>query len=149
MHQLNLPPYDHKLKNVDGKVWIFDVIRKKYLVLTPEEWVRQHFVNYLIGSCNYPRSLIKVEGGLRFNTLHKRSDIVVFDRQGNPWMIVECKSPDILISAETLRQVSLYNASLRARFVTVTNGLTNYCCRTLWDEKQVELITGLPAFGDT
>ena len=84
MYQLNLPTFDYKLKKADGKVWIFDVIRKKYIVLTPEEWVRQHFIHYLINDFKYPRSLVKIEGGLTYNQLQKRSDITVFDREGKP-----------------------------------------------------------------
>ena len=101
MHQLNLPSFDYKLKKADGKVWIFDVIRKKYIVLTPEEWVRQHFIHYLLHELKYPRSLVKIEGGLSYNTLSKRSDIVVFDRDGRPWMLVECKSPEFKLSEKS------------------------------------------------
>ena len=95
MIKLNLPDFDYKLKKAEGKVWIFDVIRKKYLVLTPEEWVRQHVVHFLITHKKYPKALIKLEGGLNYNQLQKRSDIVVFDREGKPWMIMECKAPAI------------------------------------------------------
>src|SRR5690349_1542646 len=123
MVQLNLPAFEYQLKKEEGKVWIFDNLRKKYLVLTPEEWVRQHFVNYLIQERKYPRALIKLEGGLSYNTLAKRSDIVVFDREGKPWMIVECKAPDVVISDGTLRQASMYNAQLKAKYLAVTNGL--------------------------
>lgn len=147
MHKLNLPPFDHKLRNADGKVWIFDVIRKKYLILTPEEWVRQHFVHYLLSSLKYPRSLIKVEGGLKYNTLGKRSDIVVFDREGSPWMVIECKSPETPVNENIFRQASVYNATLKAKYVTVTNGLLHYCCRTWWDENRIEILTSLPEFG--
>jgi hypothetical protein len=146
MHKLNLPAFDYKFRNADGKVWIFDVIRKKYMVLTPEEWVRQHFVHYMINDLNYPRSLIKVEGGLKYNTLSKRSDIVVFDREGKPWMIVECKSPDIVINEVTARQASVYNASLRAKFIAISNGILHYCCRINRDENTVEILSALPAF---
>src|SRR5688572_31218406 len=98
MHKLNLPAFDYKLKKVDGKVWIFDVIRKKYVILTPEEWVRQHFIYYLVTELHYPRALVRVEGGLVYNTLNKRSDIVIFGREGAPWMLVECKSPTLKLS---------------------------------------------------
>ena len=90
MVQLNLPAFDHQLKQADGKRWIFDILRRKYLVLTPEEWVRQHFVHYIINELQYPKALIKVEGGLSYNKLSKRSDIVVFNRDGKPWMVIEC-----------------------------------------------------------
>ena len=144
MQKLNLPLFDYKIRNDDGKVWIFDVIRKKYLVLTPEEWVRQHFVNYLITHLQYPKSLIRIEGGLKFNNMRKRSDIVVYDRGGQPWMIVECKSPDVPVDASTVRQVSMYNSTLKARFITVTNGLQHFCCRIQWEERKFEMLTEIP-----
>jgi hypothetical protein len=146
MHKLNLPEFAYTLKKADGKIWIFDVIRKKYLVLTPEEWVRQHFVHYLVSSLNYPRSLIKVEGGLIYNQLSKRSDIVVFDRLGAPWMIVECKSPDQKINENVLRQASVYNSSLRAKYLTVTNGLIHFCSHINWHENKIDLLKELPAY---
>src|SRR5690349_14800264 len=132
MYKLNLPDFDYKLKKAEGKVWIFDVIRKKFIVLTPEEWVRQHFVNYLISDLKYPKALIKVEGGLKFNQLSKRSDIVVFNRDGNPWMIVECKSPTIALTQESLMQASVYNSTLRANYITVTNGIVHHCANIDW-----------------
>src|SRR5687768_5807472 len=104
MHKLNLPPFDYKLKKAEGKVWIFDVIRKKYLVLTPEEWVRQHFIHFITTELKYPKGLLKIEGGLTYNELHKRSDILVFDREAKPWMIIECKSPELKLSETTLQQ---------------------------------------------
>jgi hypothetical protein len=145
MQKLNLPSFGYKLRNDNGKVWIFDVIRKKYLVLTPEEWVRQHFANYLIHHLEYPRSLMKMEGGLEFNRLRKRSDIVVYDSAGEPWMVVECKSPDVPIDDSIMRQASMYNATLRAKFLTITNGMQHFCCRILWDERKTEMLTELPA----
>ena len=146
MVKLNLPEFDYKLKKAEGKVWIFDVIRKKYLVLTPEEWVRQHFIHYLITEKKYPRSLIRVEGGLNYNQLQKRSDILVFGRDGNPWMIVECKAPNLSLSAMTLQQVSAYNASLKAKFISVTNGLVHYCASTDWSTAKTELLKDFPEF---
>ena len=146
MFKLNLPEFKYSLKNADGKVWIFDVIRKKYIVLTPEEWVRQHFVQYLISALSYPRPLIKIEGSLRYNTLSKRSDIVVFDRHGMPWMVIECKSPEIRISDEVLRQASMYNTTHKAKFLTVTNGMAHYCCSIDWSTNKITLLEGLPRF---
>lgn len=128
MLPLNLPVYHPKIKKEAGKVWIFDVIRKKFIVLTPEEWVRQHFIQYLINQLKYPRSLFKVESGLSFNDLQKRSDIVVHDRNGRPWMIVECKSPTIKLSQRAFNQISVYNMNIGARYLAVTNGMVHYCC---------------------
>ena len=146
MHQLNLPAFDYKLKKVEGKVWIFDVIRKKYIVLTPEEWVRQHFIHYLLSELKYPKSLLKVEGGLTYNQLHKRSDILVFDREGKPWMLIECKSPSLKLSDLTMHQAAAYNASLKAKYLTITNGLIHLCASTDWAEGKTTLLNQLPIY---
>lgn len=146
MVPLNLPPFDHKLKKAEGKFWIFDVLRKKYMVLTPEEWVRQHFVHYLITGLKYPRSLIKVEGGLSYNQLQKRSDIVIFDRAGKPWMLIECKSPDEVVGDNTLRQASVYNKTLQAAYLVVTNGMKHFCYRVDWIENKTEALSVFPVY---
>jgi hypothetical protein len=146
MHQLNLPSFDYKLKKADGKVWIFDLIRKKYIVLTNEEWVRQHFIHYLVADFKYPKSLLKVEGGLTYNTLQKRSDILVFDREGKPWMVIECKSPATKLSQDTLLQASVYNSTHRAKYVTVTNGLIHCCAAIDWTAGTTTLLENLPQF---
>ncbi len=127
MVQLNLPSFPVKLKNANGKVWIFDGIRKKYVVLTPEEWVRQHFIAYLVDVLQYPKALLKVEAGVKYNQLAKRTDIIVFNREGKPWMVIECKAPEITLTEATANQVSVYNATLRASYVVVTNGLRHFC----------------------
>jgi hypothetical protein len=146
MYKLNLPDFPYAVKKDDGKVWIFDTIRKKYLVLTPEEWVRQHFVNYLITTLQYPKSLIRVEGGLSYNQLSKRSDIVVFDREAQPWMVVECKSPQLPITESVLRQASVYNATLKGKYIVVTNGLKHFCALIDWKENKTELLSELPPY---
>ena len=146
MYKLNLPEFDFKLKKVDGKVWIFDGIRKKYIMLTPEEWVRQHFIHYLILKKKYPRTLIRVEGGLTYNELQKRTDIVVFDRQGKPWMIVECKSPSLQVSASTLTQAAVYNTTLQAEYICVTNGLLHLCAHINWLERKTTLLEDTPSY---
>lgn len=146
MVTLNLPAYEYVLKKEDNKVFILDIIRKKYLVLTPEEWVRQHFLNYLITVLQYPKVLIKVEGGLSFNRLQKRSDIVVFDRTGNPWMVIECKAPDQKLSQQTLHQASVYNHSLQARYLAITNGLIHICAETNWKENTTAVLDTMPRY---
>jgi len=148
MYKLNLPEFEFKLKKAEGKVWIFDVIRKKFIVLTPEEWVRQHFINYLLTVKNYPRTLIRVEGGLVYNELRKRSDIVVYDRKGVPWMIVECKSPALHVSDATLSQASVYNSTLRADYICVTNGLVHLCAHINWLERKTTQLPDTPSFPD-
>lgn len=146
MEKLNLPAFEYNIKESDGKVWIYDVLRKKFLVLTPEEWVRQHFLHYLLNHVQYPKSLIKVEGGLKFNRLQKRTDIVVFDRTGNPWMIVECKAPNQPINESTLRQVSVYNATHKAKYIVLTNGMRTFCCRIESDDGGTVMLNDLPSF---
>lgn len=146
MYKLNLPECDFRLKREDGKIWIFDAIRKKFVVLTPEEWVRQHFVNYLITQKKIPRSIIRIEGGLIYNELQKRSDIVVYDRGGRPWLIVECKSPTIAVSPTALAQVALYNSKLQAAYICITNGLVHLCANVQWKERTSTQVDDIPLY---
>lgn len=146
MYKLNLPSFDFKLKKADERVWIFDAIRKKYIVLTPEEWVRQHFVHYLVSEKKYPRSLLRIEGGLLYNQLQKRSDIVIFNRQGEPWMIVECKAPSIQVSPSALAQASVYNSTLKAQYLSVTNGLVHFCAHIDWAARKTTVLENMPSF---
>ncbi|MBL7871647.1 MAG: type I restriction enzyme HsdR N-terminal domain-containing protein [Cyclobacteriaceae bacterium] len=127
MYKLNLPECKLTLRKEGGKVLIFDVIRKKYIVLTPEEWVRQHFVHYLIDQYKYPKSLFRVETSLTYNTLQKRSDIVIYNRFGKPWMLIECKAPGIKLTQKAFNQVAVYNMTIGAQYVAVTNGMVQYC----------------------
>jgi hypothetical protein len=146
MVKLNLPSFEFDLRKEGARILIFDCLRKRHVTLTPEEWVRQHFVHYLIHHCNYPRALIKVEGGLTFNTLHKRSDIVVFDRMGSPWMMIECKAADVKLSERTLLQASTYNHSLKARYLVVTNGMSHICCEINWANSHTVVMSDMPQY---
>lgn len=146
MQALNLPQFDVNLKKLEGKVWIFDGIRKKYIVLKPEEWVRQHLLNYFINHLKYPRTLIQVERGLQYNQLQKRSDIIVFDRSGNPWMIVECKSPEVVLDQKSIQQVSIYNSDIKAKYVSISNGLKHICYEATSDLKRVVLLKDFPEY---
>jgi hypothetical protein len=146
MTPLNLPPFEYKLKKAEGKLWIFDGIRKKYVVLLPEEWVRQHFIHYLTDHLRYPKGLIRIEGGLTFNQLHKRTDIVVFDRKGSPWMIIECKAPEIPVTDQTVFQASTYNATHRAKYIAVTNGLVHLYASTDWENGKTQWLERVPLF---
>ncbi|TDQ27926.1 type I restriction enzyme HsdR N-terminal domain-containing protein [Tenacibaculum caenipelagi] len=128
MQKLNLPSYTFKLKSNENKTLIFDNLRKKYVVLTPEEWVRQHFVQLLIQEKNYPVSLIAIEKQLVINNLKKRTDIVVFSSNGHPNIIVECKAPHIKITQDTFDQIARYNLKLDANYLIVTNGLQHFFC---------------------
>lgn len=147
MFKLNLPDFNLTIRKEDGKVWIFDIIRKKYIVLTPEEWVRQHFIHYLINHLNYPKSLFRIEGSLTYNKLQKRSDIVIYDREGKPWMLVECKAPNIKLSQKAFNQVAVYNMTIGARFVAVTNGMVQYCFEVLSTGEANHLVS-FPEFSE-
>ena len=120
---LKYPPYQVRLKKEGGKQLIFDFVRKKWLVLTPEEWVRQHVLNYLIQVRKYPLSAIAVEKELQLNDLRKRFDAVVFDRHLQPYLIIECKAPYIALDKMVLEQALRYNLIIRAPFLMISNGV--------------------------
>jgi len=147
MVQLNLPKYAFKIKNRENKLYIFDIIRKKYVVLTPEEWVRQHFIHYLITDKKYPKSILAIEKQLKYNGLIKRTDILVFDKLGQPDIIVECKSPNIKISQDTFDQIARYNLNLNANFLVVTNGLQHFYCKLDHQNKQYVFLDSLAQYG--
>lgn len=128
MQQLNLPTFEHQVRSEEGKTYIFDILRKKWMFLTPEEWVRQHFVHFLINHKNYPKSLIKLEGGLKYNTRSNRSDVVVFNSEGEALMLVECKAAGIQLNQQVFDQAARYNHVLKAKFLVITNGLKHFCC---------------------
>ncbi len=127
--QLNFPAYNFKLKSQENRNYVFDIIRKKYVVLTPEEWVRQHLLHFMIQDGLYPSSLIAVERGLQMNGLQKRFDVLVFDKTGKPLLLAECKSPDISLSKDTFLQAAVYNSQFGCSHILITNGLKHYYCR--------------------
>ena len=143
MLELNLPTYNYRLEEDNGKLLIFDPIRKKFITLTPEEWVRQHFINLLVNHLNYPASRINVEGGIKYNQLLKRVDLMVLDNTLKPQVLVECKSPSIAISQATLAQLSVYNKVCEAALVVLTNGMVTYAglCKS---HGNFELLERLP-----
>ena len=122
MQKLNFPTYSFRFKSNENKISIFDTIRKKFVVLQPEEWVRQHCIQYLIKVKGYPKSLINAEKELIVNSLKKRYDIVVFNSDGSIHLIVECKSPTITVNQKTFDQIAQYNLVLNATYLMVTNG---------------------------
>ena len=148
LDNLNFPGFEFKLRRKKETKEIFDPVRKKYVRLTPEEWVRQHMIRFLIEHLGCPAGLISVEAGTRFHTLKKRTDIMVYDRDGKIWMIVECKNPDIPISQEIFDQVALYNRShgLQSRYLAITNGLDHYCCETREQAARYDFIEQFPLF---
>lgn len=145
---LNLPVYQFKTKVEGQRTYIFDTIRKKYLVLTPEEWVRQNFLQYLIHEKQFPASLIAIEAGLKYNQLQKRLDVLVYDKQGAPHLIVECKAPEIKITQEVFDQVARYNFVFKAKYLVVTNGLQHFCCEMDYNENSFRYIEQIPVFGE-
>ena len=148
MQKLNLPSYTFKLKSNENKQFIFDIIRKKYVVLTPEEWVRQHLIHYLITDKGYPKSLITVEKQLTVNNLKKRFDILIFNNSGQPEIIIECKSPKVSISQHTFNQISRYNLALNATHILVSNGLQHYFCQLDKNNKQYVFLKELPHYDE-
>lgn len=140
MQSLNLPNYKFKIKSKENKLFIFDIIRKKYVSLAPEEWVRQHVIHYLTKSKHYPISLIGVEKKLILNELTKRPDIIVFNSDGSPHIVVECKAPDITLKQETFDQIARYNLKLNSNFLMITNGLQHiYSAIDLQNERYIFL----------
>jgi type I site-specific restriction endonuclease len=127
--ELNLPQFSFRIKETSGKKVIFDQFRRRWVALTPEEWVRQNFSRYLTEIKHFPASLVAVERSLRINQRDFRSDIVLFSKSGNPLAVVECKSPEVKISQEVFDQIARYNLDLRVDYLIVTNGLSHYCCR--------------------
>ena len=146
MQKLNLPSYTFKLKSNENKTLIFDKWRKKYLVLTPEEWVRQHFVEFLISEKKYPVSLIAIEKQVTINNLKKRTDIVVFSSDGIPNIIVECKAPYIKIAQNTFDQIARYNLKLKANYLIVTNGLQHYFCKLDTENETYIFLKDIPDY---
>ncbi|GAC1302519.1 MAG: type I restriction enzyme HsdR N-terminal domain-containing protein [Mucilaginibacter sp.] len=143
---LQLPPYPFKITEQNGQLTLFDVIRKKNIVITPEEWVRQHFVQYLIRQKNYPKTLIKLEGGHKLNGMPKRSDIVVYNSAGEKVLLVECKAPSVAIDQKAFDQVARYNMVHRVKLLAVTNGLQHYYCRIDFEKQAYQFIVELPDF---
>ena len=130
LQPLNLPPYPFKITDENGVLTLFDEIRKKNIIITPEEWVRQHFVQYLIRQKNYPKTLIKLEGGHRLNGMQKRSDILVFNPHGEKVLLVECKAPSVNIDQKVFDQAARYNSVHKTKWLVVTNGL-RHCYATI------------------
>lgn len=146
MQNLNFKPYPIRLKKVDETIYIYDIIRKKFLINTPEEWVRQHVLHYLMQELNYPISLINVEKLLLINGIKKRYDIVVFNRDGSIKILVECKAPEVKIDQKTFDQIARYNLTLNAQYLMVTNGLNHYFCTMDFEKMQYHFLQNLPVY---
>ncbi len=144
MYRLNLPFFEPKIRKNGSTTEIFDPLRRKYVVLTPEEWVRQHFVHYLISEKKYPASLIVNEAGIKINSLTRRCDTVVYNKQLEPIMIVEYKEPRVKITREVFDQVVRYNSVLKVSFIVVSNGLKHYCCQMDYENMDYKYLAEIP-----
>ncbi len=146
MQELNFPRYSFRVKNRENKLFLFDVVRKKFVRLTPEEWVRQHVVWYLHQELNYPLSLINVEKEITLHHVKKRYDVVVFKRDGSIHVIVECKAPEINITQHTFDQIARYNLKLQASYLMVTNGHAHYYCTMDYTEEKYRFLKEIPVY---
>lgn len=145
MLALNLPEFSPKIKKTD-KLCIWDRIRRKYVALTPEEWVRQHFVNYIITEKHYPENLIANEIQISLNNQKRRCDTVVYDRTLSPLVIIEYKSPEVKITQEVFDQIARYNIVLKVKYLIVSNGMQHFCCQINYSDMSFEYLSDIPEF---
>jgi type I site-specific restriction-modification system R (restriction) subunit len=143
MTKVEFGKYDFRIEEQEGKKLIFDIARKKLVALTPEEWVRQHILHYLVHQKNYPLNHIAVERGVELNGLQKRLDIVIFATSGKPVMIIECKAPEETLNQKVFEQIARYNLSLKVDYLWVTNGTLNFCCRL---KGGIEMLEEVPEY---
>jgi hypothetical protein len=146
MEQLNLPSYNFRIKDEGSKRYIFDNIRKKFVVLTSEEWVRQNFMQYLIQEKSYPESLIVAEKKILLNDKPFRFDLLVYNRNGEPYLIAEIKAPHVRITQEVFDQVVRYNMALRVKLVVVSNGIDHFVCEVDYAERSYKYLKEVPSF---
>lgn len=144
MQQLNLPAVAFKTKQTGTRIQVFDEVRKKYVALTPEEWVRQHFIHYLVHHLGFSPGLVAVEMLVKVNGLRQRADIVLYNKKGKPALIVECKAPGVSLSRAVFNQAARYNSCLNVDYLVVTNGLQHYCARLLDGQGNYELLKAIP-----
>ncbi len=143
---LNLPPYPFQITERNKQFFLFDEIRKKTLLITPEEWVRQHFIQYLMLQKKYPKSLIQLEGSLKLNGQSKRSDILIFNSQGEKILLVECKAPSVKITQTVFDQIARYNIVHRVPLLAVTNGLEHFYCKIDFEQEKYFFVDKLPDY---
>src|SRR5665647_687853 len=146
MTQLNLPSYEFKTSHKDGRILIFDAFRRRWVKLNPEEWVRQHFVRYLVEEKQYPAALMAIEHSLQINRQDFRADAVVFSTSGKPLLIVECKAPEVKITQKVFDQIVRYNFQFQVDFLIVTNGLAHFCCKIDKANLTYEFLTEIPEY---
>ena len=146
MLELNLPPFDKKITKKDDKPFILDVIRRQHVALTPEEWVRQHFVHFLINHKGYPPSLMANEVQLKLNGMSRRCDTVVYDRMLTPRVIIEYKAPTVDITQNVFDQICRYNLVLQVDYLIVSNGLAHYCCQLDYATRSYRFLRDIPEY---
>ena len=146
MFRLNLPQYEIKIGEKNGKRTIFDFLRRKYVALTPEEWVRQHFTHYLVAQKGYPKGLLGNEVELQVGEKHLRCDTILYNKQGQPQMIIEYKAPTIQLQQKTFDQISVYNLLLHVDYLIVSNGLQHYCCKMDYDHQKYVFTEAIPDY---
>ena len=146
MYRLNLPQYEIKIGEKDGKRTIFDFLRSKYVALTPEEWVRQHFVHYLVEHKGYPKGLLGNEIEIRIGSKHLRCDSILYNKVAQPQMIIEYKAPTIKIQQKTFDQISAYNLLPKVDYLIVSNGLQHYCCKMDYEHQNYLFLQDIPDY---
>ncbi|EEX19125.1 type I restriction enzyme HsdR N-terminal domain-containing protein [Prevotella veroralis] len=146
MVQLNLPPYQIRVKETGGRKQIFDILRRKYVALTPEEWVRQHFIHYLIEHKNYPASLLANEVPLQIGEKRMRADSVLYDNQLHPRIIIEYKAPNITLTQKVFDQITVYNLLLHVDYLIVSNGMTTYICKMDYEKQTYKFLETIPNY---
>jgi len=148
MVSLNLPTFDPKVMQKNGKPVIFDPLRRKYVALTPEEWVRQHFTHYLVAEKGYPQELLANEITINLNGTTKRCDTIVYDAFLAPIMIAEYKSPSVAIKRPVIDQISRYNIALRVQYLTISNGLQHFCCKIDYENQSYFFLKEIPKYDE-
>ena len=148
MLSLNLPRYEAKIQNNNGKKQIFDTLRRCYVALTPDEWVRQHFVHMLLEHKGYPTSLTANEVGISLNGMSRRCDTVVYDKQLQPKVIVEYKAPSVKIDAKVFAQIARYNLVLKVDYLIVSNGLQHFCCKMNYGNNSYTFLKDIPPYSE-
>jgi hypothetical protein len=148
MQKLKLPSYSFRIEEKNGKQFIFDDIRRKWLTLTPEEWVRQHFIHFLVEEKMFPKSLMAIEKKVLINGLSQRFDLLVYDRKGNPLLIAEFKSPDVPIDQTTFNQASRYNNVLMAPYFLISNGIVHFVCKLDFENRTTRYLDEIPTFSE-
>ena len=143
---MNLPPYAIRVREHDGRRQVFDILRRRYVALTPEEWVRQHFVHFLIEHKGYPKGLLANEVELRVGEKRLRCDSLLYDKGLQPRMIIEYKAPDIALTQRVFDQITTYNLLLHVDYLIVSNGLQHYCCRMDYERRSYEFLTDIPDY---